>query len=684
MNPELAAAIRKLQATKDLPAGMDEEAFIRAETGGKHGLDDATQYIDSIKNENPLRSAGRAFVNAAGMNLPQNMMGLDPALLKGMGHPVLASFLKMLGAHEGGDQEFRLKNEIQHAENPGRVYPAEIVGSAAPFLLGPEAGAAGIAARMAQGAATGATAGTVASMAQEEGTPSERFSKVNKALGIGLPTAIGAIAPALLGGYEYLMHPERAAMRRLGMAVEKSGGAGAVRAKAGEFNAAGLGDEATFGDLSDPLRAETKYSNMHSPESAVNRIRATSTRTADMPQRMMDKTRDLNPLLQTGGGDINAADAAAQLTKDMDAWRKPAYAALEGEVPNTVLPQRNKPGYAAAMADVDAAKKLGVGGKALQGLIDKADALKAPDVDPAFLTQPKVRNALAEAQKEGLIGASPEDADFASFEKLQNLHGRINSATERAFRAKNNVLGVKLAEVRDMLDTHMVENIDGYSAVTKEFARRNGLERALANGADAWGAADTRNMGALVNKLSPDELFRYRQGMASEFIAKLRGDTGQSFAQRVAAKAGVGGESALQDKIATIFGDRKTFDGFMKYAELEHELGRMKGSYSGSDTYAKFMAGNTDPVQQVAQLSTHGLVSPKNIVTAGLTRLGSSRLANLMRSGTAFELAAPLETSGVANIDALLEQIASKKSLVSAPVTTGVPAVSAGLLSRRR
>lgn len=271
-----------------------------------------------------------------------------------------------------------------------------------------------------------------------------------------------------------------------------------------------------------------------------------------------------------------------------------------------------------------------------------------------------------------------------SFAKMLQIKANVQDAADRAFTAGGgkSQLGANLKEAAQIIDQHLADNVPNYRDVTQEYATRMGQSRAFDLGHDLFQSGDSRQIAAKMQQLTPEELHNARLSMASDMVAKLRKPAeAQTFARQIMASGAEGSsENALQDKLLATFGSPEKFQEYMQFAKLNHELSRMTGAYSGSDTYRNFMSGSTTPVDEV------GKVAKSSSPTTAAKHFVLDRVLKQVRRQGASEMAGSLMQTGTKNIgdeiDKLLAQrapLAGRGSSQVAPFA--IPQFLQGLLT---
>jgi hypothetical protein len=398
--------------------------------------------------------------------------------------------------------------------------------------------------------------------------------------------------------------------------------------------------------------------------------------------------------------DLNAPVAETALAANTRAWAKgqEGYGGLRENNPNienTVLPTPPDPRVAELNAQIKGLQDLGVPNRhpKIQELMSARAALK-PQLNEeeaalmSLMKQPVLRGAIARAQKSGEIGATPEPRDQASFEKMFQFKQDVQDAADRAINAGGGKSqhGFNLKEAAKLIDEHLQNNVDQYGAVSKEYRTRMGLSRAFEKGHEMFASADSRDVAPAMAKMSLDEQHNARLAIASDIVAKLRNPTQAASFSRQIMKSGAAGasENALQDKLHAVFSDQAQFEKYMKYADFQHELGRMTGAYTGSDTYRNFMAGETSPLEVGVKSATSGLVgNPLHMLKGLWMRSAASRALPAIRRSEANAMSGPLMTKGHDKIGDMLDEIMRRRPVLSPIATQGVPAALSSLLTRQ-
>lgn len=465
MDPKLIAALRKmLVAQKRATAAgaalsaYDLDAFVREETGGKHGLDDAKQLLTSINTDVGPRNLGRSAVQGATFDFGDELLGLLP---------------EAVGGGENAKDEMRLRQDLFREQHPYADAGAGMAGSLGlALLLTRGKGPASVPGSIGQGAALGAASGAVAGLGRGEGSLADRApgAIVPALLGAGL----GAAVPTLAGSLKVKLSPTLRATRRVTHAIEESGGPEAVAAQNAEMNLAGRGQHAMLGDLSDRLRLETDFAVNNSDDALAKIAPEVADRGRNASGRLLEDTRTVL------GGNPRAAARMAELKGATRQVGDDAFSELRASNPTVAI---------------------------------------APET-AATLKDPVVSAALKEAQRTGLIGPV-KDTGAPSFQHLQDVKETLDDAISAAFKAGRGNLGSRLKKAREVVVAEL-EKVNGYTEATSKYAAAKKSEKALEAGVKAWGTEDTEELARAVGSMSSEALEEFRTGLASKLISKLR------------------------------------------------------------------------------------------------------------------------------------------------------------------
>lgn len=562
-DPVLLRAARKLAADMRNAERMgapyspsDVEATMRELTKNKYGADDFRRLMSTVNTDPSLANVGRAAAQGFGFNFVDEVAG------------------GLLG--EGAQEDFRLREEAFAREHPWWNAGAGMLGGAAWAPVLPAATATTVGRAATLGALSGAGYGAVSGVGAGEDARSRTAG--------GL---IGAGGGALLGGAmgggvakaRSLLSPLARAERRVGEAIEQSGGERVVVPVLSAADDAGRGKEFMLGDATRRLQGELDV--------AANANANVNARLADALEAR-----------QSGQAGRVQADVTAML----------------GRTP-----------HAFARAEKLKTARSTIAEEKLFGKLRTEN----PAVDPAavethlgtYIKQPKVSSLWNEAQRELQLGELPQPTGITNFEGLQNFKGKLDDAVSAAFRAGKGNLAVRLREVRDHVVGAVDELVPGYADANREYTRRIRLEEALEAGQQAWRGAgdfnDIRTTRLLFSRLGEGEKREFRKGLASELANEL---SRQGKNRDVASTLVTGGE-ATQSKLELVFGNKKTFDEFMSRAMTERRMAMTRGVVGNSKTALRQAEAGADALDVGAAGATGGIAG------AGVSAVGAGARA---------------------------------------------------------
>lgn len=548
----------------------------------------------SLAGSAGLKNIGRSAIQGATLNFGDEILGMLP---------------EWLGGGEQAKEEMRANDKAFSKAHPFVSGAANVAGG---FVLPGGAaakglkGSLGVTKTILKGAGIGGIAGALSGAGASEGGLGERASAavVPGALGAGLGAVIPGLPAAVRAGFS----PTARARNRVGDAVRRSGGAGALQGRLKEFVDAGRGQDVTMGDLTLPLQQATDFAANASDETAELVSKIAGPRQASAPGRILnDVTRKTkNPV---------ADDIVNELAKDTQTWADgpTGYGGLRSQNP-VIVP---------AMADD------------FQRLLDS----------------PRVKTAWDQAAEVGLIGPMPKSGSV-SFDVMQGAAERLATAKEVAFGRRANDLAFRLKAAHEELIKQMDTAVPGFKPVSQEYAKRKTLERMVRRGEEIFDEEDTRSLAKEISTLTPDQLTKVKEGLASKMITSLRSaQTNQNVARRLIARS-----ASMEDKLRLLFGTSDNFEEFIKRIEVERELSKMMHSLGGSQTARRQMAQAVDP----AAIATEAAVSP----SAAAFVAARNVLPKYLSSRTAREMGPTLTTQGSTAIEDLLRKWNVPPSLV--------------------
>jgi hypothetical protein len=566
--------------------------------------------------ETPITAGNlaRSAVQGASFNLADNALGMLP---------------EWLGGGEAAAEDMRAKDAAFRKDHKGVATAAEIAGGLVmPGGLAAKLAGKGVGtARAILGGATaaGASGALAGAGAADGGTMGDR-AKAAVAPGV-ISFALGGLIPGGVAGVRALRPAARAA-DRLATATKRAGGVQGLTAKLDEFAAAGRGQDVALADLSPSMRQAADFAANNNEEAFDQIGKVAYGRQTDASERILGDVT--GPL-----GNPQANEIIEELASDTRKWAK------------------SDAGF--------------------QGLRD-ANPVIAPQDAVKFgklLNSERVNDVWAQAQELQLIGTKPPEGPI-SFSVLQGTKERLDAAVDAAYGKGIGDLGSRLADARDELVEEMRQSVPGYQKVAAEYAERKGRERMVAAGQEAFNTADSRGLAKQVGGMKPADLQRFREGMVSELITKLR----SASTNRDLAKQLVDASPAMQDKLKVAFGSGAAFDDFTQKTGVERELSKLLRVLGGADTHRRGAAagsGGIDGLELVADAASAPLApwSAMSQVAGQLRRGTLGRVANK----TAGHIGPTLATKGEASLRKLLAEWEKHpmRPLVGAAASRGLP-----------
>lgn len=521
---------------------------------------------------------------------------------------------EILGAvgGEGAKEMMRLREDLFKRAHPYADAAAGVAGG----LVVPGLGVAGGVAKgasVARAIGAGSIIGGAVGAASGAGAGEGFKDRAERAVGGGiLGAAAGSVIPAVTGSAKLIASPVARAERRLQRAINQSGGTDALQRRAAEFARGGRGNEVMLGDLSPQMRSQLDFAANNSEDVFDTLGPQLAQRQAGMPQRLLNDVQDLVDVPD------NAQAQIRQLRQQRKDFADPAYEALRRE---------------------------------------NADLPVTPEL-AAQIEKPVVQGALSRAKENGLIGEPPDRANL-SFGHMLDVRRSVKSAKDRAFRAGDGTLGKALAETRDAIEAEMERMVPAWRAVNDQYRRFSGLIDRVVEGHKAWTQEDSRELTSLVQRLrheAPEELKALRTGLASRLVSRLR----STKTNRDEAKSIVDAGIAMQEKLEAVFGNRKTFDEFMRRARLEADMSKSRGALGNSATHRRGAAAGVDPLEVGVSAATGGITGAMAQIPSFLGRMGRSMVGR----ETANRLAPALRTQGAGEITALLRRFKQRTPTV--------------------
>lgn len=720
MNPDLAklwqnvvTASTNAKAAGDTLTPDDMDQYLKTASAGKYGLKDITNISAG--------NIGRAALQGATMNWADELAGgkadpaelssirnnktvqmLGDAALPGAG-PLAAYGLSKareltgwisdkLGGSPQVEQDMRLKGSLFHDAHPVVDDIAGVAGALAPSLLIPGGAEVGAGRAIARGAVTGAGAGVLAGA----GAGTDAASRASGALRGGvLGAGLGALIPGSVAAYREIQDPAKRATDYITRAIGQGGGDDAIQSKIADFGITGKSDLPVLADMNPQLRALADMAATRSPNAKAMIQPIAAARQQGMSGRVLDDmvkhTTDVS-----GGVPADATSTLADMADRRNDWASSSegYGGLRDAnptVPNTVFPkevsQSDIDNLAGLRALVDKGGVGGMGGTAspaVEKMIDDLTGKIGGNLNPVeqqfldILSKPKVNSALKDAQNTGLIKAMPSPTDAPTLDKLIQVKNKIAGLASTAYNKGDGPLGSALTEASNQVKQHLVDNVQGYSEVAQKYQQMMDVEQSVVDGKTAWNSDDNTGLKAMVSQMSPEQLFSFRYGMASELASKLRNAASSSDVAHRILDYGL----AKDEKLATLFDNQATFNSFMKHTQLEADMAQLRGTYTGAATGYRTAAMQADPSDMMVSQAQHGLsgLSPQ-FLKGAVMRAAATMARGSMRTTTADAMAPMLMTKGTPAIDALLQSFKTQSPVMGAG-GAALPSALSGATSR--
>lgn len=456
---ELLEAERNLKRQGQTLPDEAKEAFLRNETGGALGWEDARTFLSQIDTGVNARNLTRSAIQGLGFNFADEALGIF--------NPRAA-------------EEMRLREDLFRAEHPVADFTAGVAGGFATGLGG--FGKAGVklgakatksvGQAVRRGAATGAASGALGGAGMGDSMDERAANALAGGLG---GTVLGAAIPGAIGGFRSTVLPSGRADARLRAAADASGGEDALFRRLADFRETGRGDLVTPADLSPQLRAEGEFA-MHNDDLTRSRmLDFLQGRSEGSSERLLGDTRAL-----LGDEAVDASGRMRDLQASRRQWADEAYGDLRANYPDISISRRMN----------------------------------------EYLTQPRVVSMWDQAHDIGLIGKRPDTAEL-SFSKAQNIREQLQTAIEQAHNRGAHTLRENLREVLEGFDRTLGNQVPEFRSVRAEYHRRMELERALEAGVDAWRKNDIAELNRTVAEMAPEALEEFRIGLAGQLVEQL-------------------------------------------------------------------------------------------------------------------------------------------------------------------
>lgn len=632
MDLDALLAKAKLALSKGVrPESVD--AWVARETKGQHAS------LDALSKEAggvTLKNLGRSAVMGASF-------GWAPKALDTLGFKDDAAEMK------DRDANFREQSPIAStlAELAGGLAVPGLGAEAAAMKLGKAGLTAGRAA-MAAGALTGAGASALSAAGHAE--DGNRLAAATNPLTLGAGALIGAAVPKLADVIGEKLNPASAALSRLRDAVERSGGAPAVRKILDEYKRAGVGDEVMLADLSKRLGLAGDFAAHNNPEVLAGAFDKFAARKLNEPDKLSEGFSKL-----IDGGAPHVSERLAQLEQGQSDWARSAYGDLRTKYAST--------------------ERTGV---------------KIPKDQLEY-----VRDAFRAAKRDGSGLEVPELAN-PDFSDLHETLQRMRAQQDVAFRNGNGHVGATMRSGADRLEQDMSSAYPEFAGVQAQYRAGKEVQRALELGEKRWSSGGfldvKRDLDALMSsrqaaaksgdpqllQLASHAIEQYRYGLASAAYKHLN-DMGSG---RSAASALMNRSNNVDAKLEAAFGDRAHFEQYVRQIDKQAQMSKLGRIFSSSDTYRRLQdAKVAHPVEQVLDVAGATLGGAGSVASHLASKLRGATVGRLLRD-SAGELGPMVFAQGGSAIERVLRKLETNPAR-QLPTGAGlIPAAAGGLLGR--
>jgi hypothetical protein len=435
-----------------------EEAWMRAQTGGKYGVGDADTLFKQFATGNNAANILRSASQGATLGFADELAGI--------GNPAETS-------------RVRLANTLYGQANPGPAFLANVGGGLAIpglGLLSTLAKGMSVPAKIALGAGVGSGVAATNIAGNAEGDLASRAQAVVAHPGqLAMGAAIGGGIPALQGAAAQVgprvgaLDPtQRATNQMAGTYLPAAGGPETVQAYLAKFGTPAV-------STVDPMLAET------SPELA------SAYRTDVARNPALRPAMKATIAAQEAG---TVPDAATGILQKRDSWAAPLYDKMREAYQSLRLATRrsltigealsmpkDSPEYRAAMRA--AANHPGLSAYAAVPGFEKAAAPGIGDV----LDQPEVQSAFNKALEADGQTVLPVGQKAYTFQQIRDAIRFLGQRADAAFKADNATLGLRLRRAASSLDANLADQVPEYAPTQAKFAAWSKLaENAAAEG----------------------------------------------------------------------------------------------------------------------------------------------------------------------------------------------------------
>lgn len=386
------------------------------------------------------------------------------------------------------------------------------------------------------------------------------------ALAAAAPTAAAgaALGAGVYGGAKLTNRvlPKTVAERRIGRAVQQSGGVEPLLRELQNYEQAGRGDIVTLGDLSVPLGEQgADFTATRNERARTSLLQLHRDRQRGVPARLLGDVKELVP------GGYSSADFLINLSKQSQ-------------------------------------RDFAAGPTGFQGLRDANPAINPAEAPrlATFIESPRLEKLWRDAADVAGLGPKPK-ADALSFETLQDLKERLDDATDVAFRTGRGNLGDRLRSARDELVDILSKAVPGYEQVAAQYAQFAQHQTAVEAGLEAWNnhAIQLPDLARQIADMTPEQRAAFQRGMVSGYVRDIENArTNRNLANEMMSRSAI-----LQRKLEIVFGNQQNFEEAVKRFGLEASMNRMGQYVGGSATARRLSAPGTDVGEAVVEAGAH-------------------------------------------------------------------------------
>lgn len=623
MNPDLVKAARAIVAARQAHPDLTSDEVEQIAKSYGHTGDEVVGYIQKLR-------ADHGNLVASGLQ----------GFTANWGDEIAGGLSKITGGgYEAGRDEMRLRQELAAIDHPVAAPATELAGGIGSAVLtgglSPEFQGAS---RVANAAKTAATVGGGYGLVSGAGAGENLSERATKAAEQGAAGA--ALGGALGAGAGYISEhgSTTAALRRQLDAIEQSGGFQRLQQSLESFRNAGRGGEVVMADLSEPLQDAADFAANNNPRVYATARKVLNDRQPDITERLLTDVED-----HVGKPLPDAEKMAKQLKDEKYDWANTAYSNLRDIkaefTPADISGFIEKPTVEHALEQAKLADDITKGG-GLEKLLERLrSGSRAPE-------------DIAAAKQIANTGKLERPLSFTDMQSLKRaLDGKVGSAYTKG----NVALADAYKSVRDQVQQAILAKVPRYAAVDAEYAAKSRLQEMLTHGVDTWNKIGVRELQADIAALPAHEAEMFRYGLASKLVDTLRDtNTNRNVAKQILDKG-----ISMQEKLKVVFGDAKTFDGFMKRVHAEKTMGETRGAIGGSATHKRDSDAMFNPLPSLANVAygPHGIL-------ASLAHNVSHVVGKKSASTVAEKMGVNLFTQGADKVDALLARLAQPVNIL--------------------